>query len=634
MLENGYITREQFEDQRDQLLAASHAYISNTPIQPTMPIEVGAYRLLGLIGEGGMGMVYRGRHRSATMAKRQGGDVAVKVMHPQYSRSPEYRDRFEREAALGLKLDHANIVSVYDLVVDGGNLALVLEHVDGRPLSELIGEKAGPISWNRAWPLFGRLLEAAGYAHEQGVVHRDLKPENVLVTADGEPHVIDFGIAKDVDGAGTRTGTGMGTVEYMAPEQYTDSRAVDRRADIYSLGMTLYEMLAGRLPWDADAPQFEILEQKARKTLTSPSVFCPDIPREVVAALSPSLSAYPDGRPATTASFARALVAASPLSADRHHTDVGTRRHGADGHPERVNIDVPRRDETELKRDKNEQKLADETSRLLSGLPSWQVAAQPVRSGSTVRGYRLMSIEPGEFWMGSPEGEKGRGWDEKRLQVRITRRFLIGATPVTQALWASVEKINPSHNKGGNHPVECVSWFDAVSFCNKLSVLEGLRPVYDLKVKHEGWWVFKKRLRGVRWHGEANGYRLPTEAEWEYAARAGESHVYAGSDNVDHVAWYDANSRFRSQVVGQKQSNALGLFDMSGNVWEWVWDGYEIHPSGKPTVPDGSSKDSRRVYRGGSWFSDPARVRIANRGKGAPIARRSSLGFRVARSMP
>ena len=329
LLEKGLITREQFENQRDQLLAESHARISYTPSDPTMSTEVGAYRLLGLIGEGGMGVVYRGRHRSETMAERQGGDVAVKVMHPQYAKNTQYRDRFEREASLGIKLDHPGIVKVRDLVVDGGNLALVMDLVDGRPLSDLVGVAMGPLPWDRAWPLFHLFLAAVGYAHDQEVVHRDIKPENILVTADGEPHVIDFGIAKDLDASGTNTGTGMGSVEYMAPEQYTNAKAVDKRADIYSLGMILYEMLAGRLPWDADAPQFEILEQKARKQLMSPSAYCVDIPPEIVAALAPALAAAPGARPSTTAAFAEALEDASVWASKRSNEEERKTREAA-----------------------------------------------------------------------------------------------------------------------------------------------------------------------------------------------------------------------------------------------------------------------------------------------------------------
>jgi len=317
MLDRGLITREQFDAQRDQLLAgggAARAPVTAPPVaasDPSMRSAVGAYGLTSLIGEGGMGAVYRGRHRSDTLAERQGGDVAIKVMHPQYARDPGYRDRFEREASLGLKLAHPGIVTVHDLVVDGGELALVMDHVDGRPLTESIGEAVGPVPWERAWPLFERLLDAVAYAHAQGVVHRDLKPDNILLTADGTPWIIDFGIAKDLDASGTRTGTGMGTVEYMAPEQYTDAKAVDARADVYSLGMILYEMLAGRLPWEATAPQFEILEQKARRGLVSPAAYCPTIPPAVVAALAPALSADPESRPPSAQAFREHLLGAN-----------------------------------------------------------------------------------------------------------------------------------------------------------------------------------------------------------------------------------------------------------------------------------------------------------------------------------
>ena len=320
LLEKGLLTREEFDAQKRDLLGETTG-AARAVSDPSMRRSVGAYRVLSVIGEGGMGAVYRGRHRSDTLAARQGGDVAIKVMHAQYARNPDYRERFEKEASLGLELDHPGIVKVLDLVVDGGELALVMELVEGQPLGVAIGEAVSPIPWERAWPLMQQLLDAVGYAHERGVVHRDLKPDNVLITADGTPHVIDFGIAKDLDAAGTRTGTGMGTVEYMAPEQYTDAKAVDRRADVYSLGMILYEMLAGRLPWEASASQFSIQEQKARKQLMSPSAFCSDIPSEIVSALSPALAADPDGRYGSTGAFVQALGGAGQQVASREESE-------------------------------------------------------------------------------------------------------------------------------------------------------------------------------------------------------------------------------------------------------------------------------------------------------------------------
>jgi serine/threonine protein kinase len=155
---------------------------------------------------------------------------------------------------------------------------LVMDLAEGRPLSEVIGQETGPIPWDRAWPMFKQMLDAVAYAHEHKVVHRDLKPENVILSPEGQLKVLDFGIAKDMEGGKTKTGTGMGTVDYMAPEQYTDASKVDQRADIYALGMTLYEMLAGRLPWDPVATEFQVMTLKSKGDFPPPTAFYPHIP--------------------------------------------------------------------------------------------------------------------------------------------------------------------------------------------------------------------------------------------------------------------------------------------------------------------------------------------------------------------
>ena len=302
LLSDGLITQEMFEEERDRLLAARRGGSGEKH-----PTSIGAYRLGVRIGEGGMGAVYQARHTQSGVARRQGGDVAIKVMHDHHASRDDLRARFERESDLGLRLDHANIVKVHDLVVDAGRLAMVMEWVEGRPLSDLIGAETGPIPWERARPLVDQLLDGVEHAHAAGVVHRDLKPDNIMVTATGEVKILDFGIAKLDDAGATKTGTGLGTIAYMAPEQYLDAKRVDRRADIYALGMTLYEMLAGRLPWSDETSDFEVLTRKSTTDLPPPTAYYPGIPLWVVQAVAAAMAVAPDDRPSDIGSLRRLL---------------------------------------------------------------------------------------------------------------------------------------------------------------------------------------------------------------------------------------------------------------------------------------------------------------------------------------
>jgi sulfatase modifying factor 1 len=162
-----------------------------------------------------------------------------------------------------------------------------------------------------------------------------------------------------------------------------------------------------------------------------------------------------------------------------------------------------------------------------------------------------------------------------------------------------------------------VSWFDAVHFTNKLSELEGLDPAYTIKGTD------------VSCNWNAKGYRLPTEAEWEYSARGGESFKYAGSSNVDEVAWYGGNSGRETHPVGQRKPNGFGLYDMSGNVWEWVWDWYGAYSSVSQSDPTGVSTGSNRVLRGGAWSRSLYGMRASNRNRSSPTYRNNSFGFRL-----
>ena len=220
--------------------------------------------------------------------------------------------------------------------------------------------------------------------------------------------------------------------------------------------------------------------------------------------------------------------------------------------------------------------------------------------------FKMIRVEGGSFMMGSPDNNPDAYDDEKPLHEVTLSDYYIGETQVTQALWKAVMGKNPSRFKGDNNPIEEVSWTDCQEFINKLNTKTG------------------------------RTFRLPTEAEWEYAARGGNKSrgdKYAGSDNIDEVAWYGNNSERVTHPVKQKKANELGLYDMSGNVWEWCQDWFGRYGSGKETDPMGSSESSYRVLRGGSW-SDGAQscrvaYRVAYRDYGAPDSR-NRIGFRLA----
>lgn len=209
-------------------------------------------------------------------------------------------------------------------------------------------------------------------------------------------------------------------------------------------------------------------------------------------------------------------------------------------------------------------------------------------------------------------------------QVKVSS-FYIGKYEVTQRQYEAVMGTNPSNHKGKNLPVVDVSWYDAVRFCNQLSEHGGLEPSYSFNGTN------------VTCDFSKNGYRLPTEAEWEYAVRGGnqsQRYKYSGSDHPDNVAWYDDNSGEHTHEVGTKQPNELGLYDMSGNVAEWCWDWYakDYYSHSASNNPMGPDKGSYRVIRGGSWSNGAKYLRASNRVYADPSYSFIGLGFRLLRA--
>jgi formylglycine-generating enzyme required for sulfatase activity len=259
----------------------------------------------------------------------------------------------------------------------------------------------------------------------------------------------------------------------------------------------------------------------------------------------------------------------------------------------------------------------------------------------------MVRINGGTFQMGSPRSETGRDTDERQHQVTVSS-FYMGKYEVTQKEYQEIMGTNPSIFKGDNLPVERVSWYDALVFCNKLSMKKGLSPTYSINGSIDpSVWGIVRASGDARWDAVvivagSNGYRLPTEAQWEYACRAGTTTPFNTGNNITtNEANYNGNNpykknakgayRERTTIVGSFAPNAWGLYDMHGNVWEWCWDWDGTYASGAQTNPQGASTGSNRIIRGGSWGSSAQVLRSAFRNAPYPSARDNQVGFRLVR---
>jgi formylglycine-generating enzyme required for sulfatase activity len=248
----------------------------------------------------------------------------------------------------------------------------------------------------------------------------------------------------------------------------------------------------------------------------------------------------------------------------------------------------------------------------------------------------FVRIEGGSFVMGSPVYELGRNSGEIQHRVRISS-FFIAKYQVTQKEYEEVMGNNPSLLTGENFPVENINWFEAIDYCNRRSQQEGFTPVYTIDIVRIDLGNLNNTLRWlVTWNQGADGYRLPTEAEWEYAAKGGNlspgDFIFPGSNDQTEVAWYVRNSGGSTHPVGTKEANGLGLYDMSGNVWEWCWDWYGNYLPVAVTNPTGAARGSHRVIRGGSCYDSAAFIRSSYRYFCVPSNRSIGVGFRVVRS--
>ena len=617
------------------------------------------YRVVGLTGTGGMGVVYKAEHR---LMRRL---VALKIIHRELTADPHAVERFQREVRAAASLTHENIVAAYDAERAGEIHFLAMEYVEGTDLAAVV-EREGPLPVAAACEYVLQTAAGLQHAHERGMVHRDIKPHNLMLT-DGRIKILDFGLASLTENPGriadsptdfdhdlpqraelTAVGAVMGTPDYISPEQTTDARSVDIRSDIYSLGATLYFLLTGRPPF-SEGTVMDTLKSHAEHDPERVDSVRVEVPSAVADVVARMMAKEPADRFQTPAELADALA---PF-VDKHRSEpaVGPAEAGTgDGAEQARSV---RRvllatavilaataivSALYVAFGDREQPIDESGGKVVAEKINDPATHPPTPDGAIINsiGMRLVPLPKGEFVMGSPESETGRTKQERQHRVRITRSIHMGVCEVTQAEYTRVIGSNPSaFSSSARHgdlvrgrdtsrfAVENITWQQAVEFCRLLSE----RPA--------------ERNAGLV-------YRLPTEAEWEYACRAGTTTTFHfGDDANGTVANVDGSRPYgtdvegpalgRPTVVGKYGPNGFGLYDLHGNVQEWCGDWFAPDyyansavddPTGPPATPSGFYSGTR-VLRGGSWQRSPAFARAAFRSYGKVSHRDPATGFRV-----
>ena len=658
------------------------------------------YRLERMLAHGGMGQVWQATDLATHAELGHSALVALKILPPQLTRSPTHAKLLIEEATQARRLAHEHIVRVYEWAQDPATSSyfIIMECLEGEDLDSLLARE-GPLQLERTTALLAPVAEALQYAWDKHrLVHRDIKPGNVFVTRKGEVKLLDFGIAaRSRSGAssiGLEAPGSSGTAGYRAPEAGTHQGAPSQALDVYAVAVMIYQMVEGRMPFDGarsaqhhpakpDAlteRQWEMLQRgfamvpgerpasvaallEALRTAVGPT------PQELAAARAEQEQRARQqalARKAELDAAAAAQQARDKLRKEQEAKERAERkevlrqqlreRREADAAKARQEREEQARKALQAKaaaayraeQERARLELAARASAELEAL--LPTPASPVADAEGVLRDRfldgggmapqLVLIPTGRFQMGSPEHERtvamGAGsqkaWLDRETPQRwvgIDRPIALGRYPVTVGEWrqfalatgwqpsGDVNWAAPGFRQTDEHPVVGVTWHDA--------------------------------QRYARWLSEETGqaYRLPSESEWEYCCRAGTRTAFSVGDTITtEQANFDGNYTYNGSPkgvfrkgttpAGMFAPNPWGLFDMHGNVWEWVQDtvhdNYEGAPSNGAAWEQGGDK-ARRILRGGSWLYAPRYLRSALRNGFSAALSNDIVGFRVARDL-
>ena len=548
---------------------------------------------------------------------RQGSEVTVSVPD-NHATFEAQREKFKKEALRLREIHSPHIVRVHDLFEENGTVYYVMDYIDGLTL-----ERHGqPLSEAEALDVLRQVLQALKVIHNQSpqMLHLDIKPSNLMMNRQGRVFLVDFGSSKQLDAEhGITVSSGITLTKGYAPSELEDGKKerIGAWTDLYELGATFYNLLTCQQP---PTPS-EILED-GTTVFRFPATVSQTTQELITWMMTPNRRK----RPQTVEEVEMRVNSATSKPSEEETSFANSTTTSQTDSEETTFL----KSDTEVA-DKKKQPTADKEWKkhktplvvgVLANIMSlfarmvWPNDT-PDQSLPEKRGFEsqlpttvhnlvdnMVFVEGGTFTMGATSEQSNDAYDDEKPAHQVTlSSFSIGKYEVTQEQWEAVMGSNPSMFKGAKLPVEQVSWTDCQEFIRKLNALTGKR------------------------------FRLPTEAEWEYAARGGNrsrGYKYAGSDNLGSVAWYTDNSSSQTHPVGQKSPNELGLYDMSGNVWEWCQDWKGNYSSNAQTNPAGPSSGGVRVNRGGGWGSGARGCRSSYRFDSLPSLPYNDLGLRLA----
>ena len=615
-------------------------------LQPGTTLQGGKYRIERVLGQGSFGITYLATTEVEMTGQLGSMHVSVNVAIKEFFMSDlnsrgedgstvvgsnsalvvDYRRKFRREAENLGHLNHPNIVKVLEVFDENNTTYYAMEYIDGESLDDHI-KQCGHLDDEEVRTVMHDLCSALSYMHQQGMLHLDLKPKNIMRSKrQNHIFIIDFGLSKQYTSDGepeSSTTIGLGTPGYAPIEQanYKQDGTMPATIDIYALGATLYKMLTGKTPPHASdvhndglpprpnhAP--EDLWQVVESCMQSRRLDRPQSMDEVMKLIDGTTGYAADEKTEVEAKVEEIIAEAEPqpaASKSQPAQVLSTTTSSTPQPPSKksrtwiwvtagivavagivIAAIIMNQDKEPEPAPKEEIAEADDVlTRLYDD---------------------MVYVEGGTFTMGATVEQGDDPYDDEKPAHQVTlSSFYICKHEVTQEEWEDVMGSNPSIFKGKHLPVENVSWEDCQTFISKLNSLTGKQ------------------------------YRLPTEAEWEYAARGGNrsnGYKYSGSNTLDNVAWYYDKSvdKNKTHEVMTKSPNELGLYDMSGNVYDWCSDGddREYYADSPNNNPKGPSSGSGRVVRGGGWFSSAGYCRVSFRNGDSPSDSYGYLGLRLA----